>query len=43
VAATLRQVEALLDLAASHLDHENEFMHPAIEACRPGTSGAHRR
>mgnify|MGYP003694364727 CR=1 FL=1 len=22
----------------SHLDHENEFMHPAIEACRPGTS-----
>lgn len=28
--ATLAQLHALLDLCASHLQHENEFVHSAI-------------
>lgn len=33
--ATLGQLDALLDLCTSHLQHENDFMHPAIEAHAP--------
>lgn len=36
--ATLGQVDALLDQCLSHLDHENHFVHTAIEARRPGAS-----
>ena len=36
--AGLAQVEALLDAASHHLRHENEFVHPALDARRPGTS-----
>ena len=36
--ATLAQVQSLLDLCRSHLEHENEFVHTAIEARRPGAS-----
>ncbi len=36
--AGLDQLEALLDAASSHLQHENDFIHPAIEARRPGIS-----
>jgi len=36
--ATLGQLEALLGFCASHLAHENEFVHPALEARAPGTS-----
>jgi len=32
---TLDAFEALLDLCASHLAHENAFVHPAIEARQP--------
>jgi hypothetical protein len=39
MAATLGQVEALLDVCTSHLAHENAFVHPAIEARQPGTAG----
>ena len=35
---TLGRVDALLDLCAGHLMHENEFVHPALEACEPGAS-----
>ena len=34
--ATLDQVEALLLQLRAHLEHENRFVHPAIEARRPG-------
>lgn len=34
--ATLSQVEALLGLLRAHLKHENQHVHPAIEARRPG-------
>lgn len=40
LAAGLGQLDALLDVAQKHLAHENEFVHPAIEACSPGTSAA---
>ena len=33
--ATLGQLDALLALCRSHLEHENAFMHPAIEARQP--------
>ena len=33
--ATLGQLDALLVLCRSHLEHENEFVHPAIEARQP--------
>ncbi len=36
IVATLGQLDALLDLCTSHLQHENDFMHPAIEAHAPG-------
>ncbi len=34
----LTQLEALLALCESHVHHENDFMHPAIEARRPAGS-----
>jgi hypothetical protein len=40
MAATLGQLDELLALCASHIAHENEFLHPAIEARAPG--GARR-
>jgi iron-sulfur cluster repair protein YtfE (RIC family) len=47
--ATLGQVLSLLALLASHLEHENCFIHPALEAVQRGSSarvdedhGAHR-
>jgi len=36
--AGLNQLDALLDAASSHLQHENDFIHPAIEARSPGLS-----
>lgn len=36
--ATLGQLGALLDQCIAHLDHENHFVHAAIEARRPGAS-----
>lgn len=38
LAATLAQVQGLLDLCRAHLDHENRFVHTAIEARCPGTT-----
>jgi hypothetical protein len=35
---TLDQVLSLLQLLSSHLAHENNFMHPAIEARQPGAA-----
>lgn len=40
VAATLSAVDELLDALASHLRHENDFIHPFIEARRPGVASA---
>lgn len=39
-AAVLAQVRALLALARTHLAKENEFLHRALEARRPGSSAA---
>lgn len=39
LAAGLDQLEALLDAASRHLQHENDFIHPAIEERCPGLSG----
>ncbi len=36
--STLGQCEELLALCASHVQHENQFMHPAIEARQPAGS-----
>lgn len=36
--AALAQAQGLLLLMRSHVEHENEFLHPAIEARRPGDS-----
>jgi len=36
-AAVLAQVRGLLDVCRAHLDKENEFVHPAMEARRPGS------
>ena len=36
--ATLGQLDALLDFCTSHLRHENDFVHPAIEARLPGAA-----
>ena len=33
------RVLELADICASHLGHENDFVHPAMEARRPGASG----
>lgn len=38
VAATLEQVRSLLGACLDHLDHENRFVHPAMEARRRGSS-----
>jgi hypothetical protein len=38
VEASLRQVESLLELCESHLNHENRFVHPALERARPGSA-----
>lgn len=38
LAATMAQLRALLELCRSHVAHENEFVHAAIEARRPGAS-----
>jgi len=38
-AQTLAEVRSLLDFCAGHLRHENEFIHPAMEARRPGSAG----
>ena len=35
---TLAQVRALLAGMRKHLQHENDFVHPALERARPGTS-----
>lgn len=44
--ATLDDVDALLDFMHGHVQHENDFVHPFIEARRPGgarvTIGDHR-
>lgn len=37
-AAGLAQLEALLDAASRHLQHENDFIHPALDAGQPGFS-----
>lgn len=37
--AVCERVLALADLCASHLEHENAFVHPAMEARCPGSSG----
>jgi hypothetical protein len=38
--ATLARVRSLLALARAHLEHENDFVHQALEARRPGSSAA---
>jgi len=38
LAAGLAQLEALLEAASCHLQHENDFIHPAIEERSPGVS-----
>lgn len=40
LASGLAQLDALLDAARHHIERENEFMHPAIEARRAGASAA---
>jgi hypothetical protein len=38
VAATLAEVRSLVGFLRGHLHHENQFVHSALEARRPGTS-----
>lgn len=38
MAAALAEVRSLLGFLRSHLHHENQFMHPALEARRPGSA-----
>lgn len=38
VQSALTQLAELLDMCLSHLDHENQFVHAALEARRPGAS-----
>lgn len=40
LAAGLAQLDSLLDAARHHVEHENTFIHPAIEARRAGASAA---
>ena len=40
LACALAQLDALLDAAAHHVEKENTFIHPAIEARRAGASAA---
>jgi len=39
-ARALSQVRALLAACASHVEHEDDFVHPALEARRPGAAAA---
>lgn len=36
--ALVARVEHLADFCTGHLEHENEFIHPALEQAQPGTS-----
>lgn len=36
--AVCARVLELADVCTSHLAHENDFVHPALEACQPGSS-----
>lgn len=36
--AGLTQLHSLLDFCESHLQHENEFIHPAMNRCQPGSA-----
>lgn len=38
LACTSAQVDGLLEIALSHLEHENRFMHTAMESCAVGSS-----
>lgn len=38
VDATLQQTRQLLGMCRLHLDDENRFVHPALEACEPGSA-----
>ena len=38
VATNLQEVRSLLGFLRSHLHHENQFLHPALEARRPGSA-----
>ncbi len=38
LAATLTQLDALLVLCTGHIEHENDFLHSAIEARAPAGS-----
>jgi hypothetical protein len=38
-AAALDELRSLLAVCRTHLAHENDFIHPAMEARRPGSSG----
>jgi hypothetical protein len=38
VAASIQQVEGLLAICEGHLQHENAFVHPALERARPGSA-----
>jgi hemerythrin-like domain-containing protein len=38
VAAALAQLRELLDVCAGHLEHENHFVHSAMERRRPGSA-----
>lgn len=40
VEEALAQVRELMDLCASHVEHENTFIHPAMESRDPGSSGS---
>lgn len=36
--AALAQARALLGFCRMHLEHENRFVHPALDACEPGSA-----
>ena len=40
-AATLAEVRALAMFLRAHLHHENQFVHPALEARRPGSAAGY--
>lgn len=42
VTDTLAQVRSLIELCRAHLHKEEEFLHPAMEARRPGSAGETR-
>lgn len=43
VIVVLEQVRALHAILATHLEHENRFLHPALEGRQPGSSAASAR